>query len=150
MSRDVSASAFSRETKALIERRSGGRCERCGATLDVAGGTVHHRRPRGSGGSREAALAVASNGLRLCGRCHDHVERHRKAAYVFGWLVRDRSVPSERPVRLWDGWAYLQDDGGLAPLTVGSGIAEIDGGPDNLGVVDRVGDDVPKGGILDA
>lgn len=152
-SQRLALSAFSRETKTIIEVRSCGRCERCGATLDANGGAVHHRRPRGSGGSMEAALAAASNGLRLCGRCHDEVERDRSSAYTFGWLVRSRSVPSERPVRLWDGWAYLNDVGGVEWLRAGAGdlgVSEIHGASDNLGVVDGIADDVSQGGVLDA
>lgn len=112
------AAAFDLATKLVIVARSEGKCERCGRPLGFDEGNAHHRRPRGIGGTSDARLGLPSNGLRLCSTCHDTVESHRGESYGYGWLVRTMQVPSEQPVKCWDGWAYLNDDGTITRIAL--------------------------------
>lgn len=100
----------STRTRELVAERAGYCCEICG--LSLHNGTtwtepysVHHRRPRGAGGSRDAATNSPANLLLLCGSgitgCHGRVERDRSTAYVFGWLVRQGHDPETVPVWVW-------------------------------------------------
>jgi hypothetical protein len=116
------------ETKEAVRARFWNRCARCGS---YGGGNVHHRRPRGRGGSHitqeddpENYANCLSNLLWLCGSgttgCHGWVESNRTASYEAGWLVRHGNVPPAAvPVTLWDGQEVLLDaEGGwrLAPI----------------------------------
>lgn len=97
--------------------RAGARCEVCGVDLsDDRDYSIHHRQPRGMGGSR-----YESNGperlLLLCGSatspdgCHQLVESQRALAYANGWLVRKPTDPADVPVELWHGRRLLTADG---------------------------------------
>jgi hypothetical protein len=110
----ASVSAFSREVKEQILKRSGFRCDRCG--LRAESGQFHHRTPRRAGGSSREDLGLPSNGLLLHPSCHDFVESRRKTAAQLGFLVGYGSRPSEVPVMLWSGWHYLTDQGAAVPL----------------------------------
>jgi 5-methylcytosine-specific restriction protein A len=101
---------FTDEVRALIVARSKGVCDICGTRPTSY--QIHHRRPRGMGGSLQSMVGGAANGLLLHPNCHEGVERNRKRAYERGWLLRNDQVPSLAPVRLWSGWWLLQDDGG--------------------------------------
>ncbi|MER7014528.1 HNH endonuclease signature motif containing protein [Saccharopolyspora sp. NPDC000359] len=97
------------------ERHGWPLCERCGVAL---GTNVHHRRPRGAGGSKDPATNTPSNLLLLCGSgttgCHGWVESNRAAAYRHGWLLRSWQVPLDVPVRIHDrGLVLLDDHGGM-------------------------------------
>ncbi|MGW5645040.1 hypothetical protein ACWEV3_40865 [Saccharopolyspora sp. NPDC003752] len=92
-------------------------CERCGTAL---GTNVHHRRPRGAGGSKDPATNLPSNLLLLCGSgttgCHGWIESHRAIAYEHGWLLHSWQIPLESPVRIHDrGLVLLDDIGGMTP-----------------------------------
>jgi hypothetical protein len=116
------------ETRELVRARFWNRCARCGW---YGGGNIHHRRPRGLGGSHisrdddpENYTNCPSNLLWLCGSgttgCHGWVESHRAAARDAGWLVgHGITPPAAVPVTLWDGQRVLLDaEGGwrLAPI----------------------------------
>jgi hypothetical protein len=105
---------FSQATRDAIVKRANGRCEICGMRIENR--QVHHRQPRGMGGSRGAEISSASNGLLLDPLCHSMVEGDRKRAYMMGWLVRRGIQPHSREVLLWDGWFVLTADGGRLPL----------------------------------
>ncbi|MGE2733807.1 HNH endonuclease [Mycolicibacterium vaccae] len=93
----------------IVDERAGGRCERCG---EIASDLQnHHRRPRGSGGSRRPDTNVASNAGRLCGLCHRTVESYRAKAYDEGWLVRQSQSPMATPVLYRGRWVLLDDLG---------------------------------------
>ncbi|MGW1675973.1 hypothetical protein [Saccharopolyspora sp. NPDC002376] len=99
-------------------------CERCGCAL---GTNVHHRRPRGAGGSKDLATNLPSNLLLLCGSgttgCHGWIESHRSIAYRNGWLLHSWQTPIETPVRIHDhGLVLLDDIGGMTPALI-----ELDG-----------------------
>lgn len=114
-------SVFSKQTVALIMKRAQNRCERCGDPVQGDRGfhwSIHHREPRGQGGSKLAHLGAASNGVLLCGSgvtgCHGWVERNRQLATVQGFLVSrlGRSRPAETMLShgLF-GIVFLHDDG---------------------------------------
>ncbi len=107
----------SKTTRALVYARAGERCELCGESAE--GGSVHHRRPRGMGGTKDPARNAASNLLLLCGsgttRCHGWVESHRDHALLLGLLIPKGSpyLPADIPVALGHGIGsvWLTDDG---------------------------------------
>ncbi len=93
--------------------RAAGRCESCGHLVSVETGRhVHHRRPRGMGGSRDTATNRLSNLLCLCPSCHQLVERHRTDALNAGFLVRKAADPARVAVELWEGRRVLLADDG--------------------------------------
>jgi hypothetical protein len=67
--------------------------------------SLHHRRARGSGGSKDSATNGPANLLYLCGsgtspHCHGWIESHRTAAYNAGWLVHSWDDPARVPVAI--------------------------------------------------
>lgn len=79
------AQQISRPVRDLVKARSGGVCEVCGVAAAVH---MHHRRPRGMGGSRAPSTNTASNLLHLCLACHTAIESaSRTRATSYGWLV---------------------------------------------------------------
>lgn len=94
-------------TRRLVLDRAAGACELCGRLLHdgtrwLGDHSHHHRRPRGMGGSRDAATNTAANLLLLCGSgttgCHGTVESDRTAALEHGWLVAQGQDPATTPV----------------------------------------------------
>ena len=98
--------SFSPRVRAIISDRADRYCERCGGDI---GTQIHHRRPRGRGGTKRPETNQASNGLLLCARCHSKIESHRTEAYEYGWLVRQHEEPRDIPV-LYRGTLVLLDD----------------------------------------
>lgn len=99
-------------------------CERCGR---ASGTNVHHRRPRGLGGSKDLATNLPSNLLLLCGSgttgCHGWIESQRTEAKANGWLLEQWQSPLETPVRVHDrGLVLLDNIGGMTPALI-----ELDG-----------------------
>ena len=126
----ASAAVFSDATIDLIFARALSCCERCGKALDRDYGrgilwSIHHREARGMGGAKYAAhLALAANGLLLCGHgtlgCHGHIERFRAEAGDLGFLVSRHGVRRADEVPLkhgLHGWVVLNNDGGWRPVT---------------------------------
>lgn len=121
-----SRSGFSPKTAALIIQRDGGRCFRCGEVQHGERGaawSIHHRRPRGAGGSSMQWVNLPSNGATLCGTgttgCHGWVESNRFKARELGYLVPVNGVlrPCEVAILRWDGvLVRLTDDGGVTPV----------------------------------
>jgi len=74
-------------TRTLVAlQRAGGVCERC---RQEAVTDIHHRDPRGMGGSRNVPwINDPSNLVALGRKCHLEVEANRTFAYRDGWLVR--------------------------------------------------------------
>lgn len=101
---------FSPEVKAIVAARSKGICE-----LDACGPAeaLHHRRPRGAGGTSLDWVNAASNALAVSNSCHSHIESHRKQAYANGWLVplNGQATSRDVPVLLPEGWRLLTDHG---------------------------------------
>jgi hypothetical protein len=120
------------ELRAIAYERQAGRCAVTGAPLgDLDGGWhLHHRRPGGRGGTSRANQQYPSNVLGLLARVHlfgapglllDGRVRsvHGDPAWSrpLGLLLSSNvDEPASVPVRLWDGWAFLLDDGGTIRL----------------------------------
>lgn len=115
----MNVSAFSDVVRARVMARSGGFCEiRAVGCWDEAS-QLHHRRPRGLGGSKSPATGRASNALAVCTQCHHHLETvERGEARDRGWLVRQGADPREIPVYRYQQWVLLDDEGGLSPAGV--------------------------------
>ncbi len=99
---------FSSVVRALVMDRCGGICEKCGDSTAVQ---LHHRRPRGAGGTRRTDTNQPSNALALCEGCHRYIESHRDWSTVHGWLVNQAHSPAAVTVCLHHGWAVLDDAG---------------------------------------
>lgn len=100
-------------TKTVVQARARMRCELCGRNLSYEVGHIHHRLPRGMGGSRAPERHEPQNLLFLCVTCHQSVESRRAEALAAGWLVLSCSDPAQVPVLVEHGsrWAYLTSDG---------------------------------------
>lgn len=81
---------------------------------------MHHRLPRGMGGSRSTAGRArterASNLVIVCGTgttgCHGWIESHRQDAYDTGWLVHRTDDPEQVPLIDTAGRRFMIDDHG--------------------------------------
>lgn len=106
-----------------VRLRAGGLCERCGRSVVNVPASIHHRRPRGMGGSRDPAVESVGNLVVLCGSgttgCHGWVEQNRVDAVGHGWLVprRDPRDPGEVPVFVGGGWWLVGE--GWVPVDLG-------------------------------
>lgn len=98
----------------MILARAGNRCERCTA-WNVT--DIHHRRPRGAGGSKDPVANTAANGVALCRSCHSWCESQRASALTRGWLVRQSQDPRRVPVFYQGRWAFLTIDGAIMGVT---------------------------------
>ena len=105
-----------RAMREAVKVRDGGRCVRCG---DPAG-SIHHRKPRGMGGTH-GAESDRINGpawlLSLCGSgvtgCHGWVEGNRTRAEELGYLILRNGPEVDAatvPVRVRAGWRLFGDD----------------------------------------
>lgn len=101
-------------TAALLQQRSDGICEVCGAARAT---NIHHRTPRGMGGTNRAIHTVEWL-LHLCGSgtqgCHGYIESHPEVAYSKGWKLRRLDTPA-RPVQYRQEWVVLGPDGTVSP-----------------------------------
>lgn len=103
-------------TRTLLNERSLGLCELCGHPAT----NIHHRLPRGMGGTRRAIHTVEWL-LHLCGwgnstGCHGAVESSRHVAYTNGWLLRQHQTPPTSPVWVYGRtWVILKPDGTYEP-----------------------------------
>jgi hypothetical protein len=107
---------FSKAVRAAVVERAGNRCERCGRALLSWPFSLHHRRPRGMGGSHRPDTDSVANALALCGSgttgCHGWVESNRDEARRLGFLVASHDDPQFVPVALHlSRWVALHHDG---------------------------------------
>lgn len=104
----------------LVLARDRGRCVMC--TWRIEHGErgrdwqVHHRRPRGMGGTRRDGTNFPANLLVLCESCHAHVEKHRAWARLHGYLVWQSQDPRDVPIEIDDRWYRLTDAGERVPV----------------------------------
>lgn len=105
----------------IVVLRDRNTCRRCGRTIDILDYSVHHRRSRGMGGSKNAD--TKANLVTLCGSgtsgCHGHIEQFREEAYSTGFLVRRNSIdlPEEVPITdLMGNQFFLTDEGSVVYL----------------------------------
>lgn len=100
-----------KKTVALVLARADSVCERCGRGQVEQ---IHHRKPRGAGGSSDPAINSPANLLALCSKCHLEVERDRSVSYEQGWLVRRDHDPAGSRVWLAGvGYSFLINDGSI-------------------------------------
>lgn len=104
---------FTETTRKQVEARAKGLCEVCGGRVDMA--QLHHRKPRGMGGTKNPASRSAANALYVHFRCHEWIERNRTEAYSMGYLVHQTEHSTDKPVLLPSGWFVLTDDGSALP-----------------------------------
>lgn len=87
------------ETRHAIYQRAFFECEFCGQENFAHGISIHHRKPRGMGGTKKKEINDPSNLLLLCGSgttgCHGWIESNREQAYEMGLLVRQSDNPLE-------------------------------------------------------
>lgn len=85
----------------LVWERDASACFVCKRTLirGSADHSVHHRRPRGMGGTKDPVANTPANLLLLCGSgttgCHGRVESHRVWALGKGLVVSQGRDPAE-------------------------------------------------------
>lgn len=135
--------------------RAGDRCELCNQYCSA---NIHHRRPRGMGGSRSSWMNTAENLLALCGSgtmgCHGYVESNRSRAYESGWLLRSGMFPWETPFVDLSGLWWLLDGNLKRPITLpfqNPGSGELTGSEvgSSRPSEEREGDDRPHHGAAD-
>lgn len=109
----MSDTGFPKGARNLIDGRSGGQCEVQTEGCTVIATQRHHRRCRGSGGTRLTWVNRAGNGLHVCLACHAHIESYRTEAMSNGWLVSMNRTQksSEIPVQYRGRAAFLDDAG---------------------------------------
>lgn len=106
-------------TREVVLERDGYQCVSCGVNVMGKLYSIHHRIPRGMGGTRRPEVNLPANLLLLCGTgttgCHGWVESHRMQARDWGYLIRrDTAKPSWEPVFTANGWRRFDDEGGWA------------------------------------
>lgn len=101
------------ETRDGTYLRDGFRCVIC-QDSDVL--QIHHRRPRGMGGTRRESTNGPAGLILLCENCHSWVESHRDLARQRGFLVPQHAEPADVAL-IWHGqWSWLADDFTVTPL----------------------------------
>lgn len=101
----------SKKVVAVVLARAAESCERCGFARPEQ---LHHRKPRGAGGSSDPAINSPSNLLAVCAPCHLSIERDRSVSREQGWLVRFEHDPATTPCWLAGrGFAFLTDSGDI-------------------------------------
>ena len=109
---------FPAHVRDTILARAKGGCEVC---FFAQPDQIHHRRPRGAGGSKAVDTNTASNALAICAACHRMVESNRKEAFTNGWLVHQGHDPASVPVlRFGSDWVLLADDGTTTTYKAGA------------------------------
>ncbi len=104
------------ETRFAVLGRGLYKCERCYGDYLAFGVSVHHRRPRMMGGSKNADLHKTANLIALCGSgttgCHGWVESHRMEARTYGFLIHKVESASKIPFRdIHGNWWLIDNDG---------------------------------------
>lgn len=96
----------------LVVGRDGQCVARATHTMAKVGEQIHHRRPRGMGGTRVSDSGCASNLIWVCRACHEWIESHRESAVANGWvIVHGMERPQTLPLLYLGRWMYLTDDG---------------------------------------
>lgn len=93
-----------------VYARDGYGCLRCGVRSSYQPYSVHHRLPRSRGGRDGLANLALLHGDGVQG-CHGEIESDRAQAYLDGWLIRTGADPATIPMKTWNGWRHLTDDG---------------------------------------
>lgn len=95
----------------MVLERDWERCAKCGISNNLQ---VHHRRPRGKGGTLLRWVNQPANLITLCLTCHADVESHREQAKDMGYII-PQGIAQAREVKLWTwrGWVLLGNNGEL-------------------------------------
>jgi hypothetical protein len=98
------------EAHNIVKLRDAGICAACGLPI-FGNGHIHHRQPRGMGGSGNRRDTPA-NMIHVHETCHRTIESHRESAVDRGWIVLRGHNPAETPIlyRLV-GPVLLNEDG---------------------------------------
>lgn len=108
---DPSPAGIPAATRSMVLARAGHRCESCGTSILGTPYSLHHRRPKGMGGTRAATVHSLVNLLALCGSgttgCHGLVHLHPTAARDAGYLVHQGASPARVAVLVHDGRRVL-------------------------------------------
>jgi predicted CxxxxCH...CXXCH cytochrome family protein len=111
----------SRKVAELVIERDQGMCV-VRVTHDKgakAGEQIHHRRPRGMGGTTVEWVNQAPNLIYVCAACHAHIERYREQAMTMGWLLNGKDRAENTPLRYSNkGFKYLTTDGQVVDFLV--------------------------------
>lgn len=97
-------------------------CEFCGQYNSDSLGmwSVHHRKPRGMGGTKSAEANSPLNLLLLCGSgvtgCHGYIESHREKGYESKVLLRQSDAISPHFKDKENIWWRLDEDYGKVRL----------------------------------
>jgi 5-methylcytosine-specific restriction protein A len=117
--RNQTAKAALPKAQQAVKARAGMRCEKCGRSTKWVGAEIHHRLPRGRGGTSEAYINSPSNLLNLCLPCHADIESNREEAKAQGWLLPRNNPdidPTTEPILTHEfGWVLLDDLGYRTP-----------------------------------
>ena len=116
---------FTEKARKVIRTRAQDKCELCGTRC--TDGQIHHRKPRGMGGTKNQASRSISNGLYVHFRCHHMIEMNRAKALENGWLIRQSGDPELEPVRLHSGWVVLNPDGSVSPSQKYQSLPQAEG-----------------------
>lgn len=124
-------SGFSQDTLELILARSQGQCEIMSQVCSFHVSDVHHRRPRGMGGTNEPSANLASNGIAVCRRCHMWTESQRTWALENGFILK-QGMTDPQEAAIW--WRCNRTDFGNAAkvwcLLLNDGSRKIIGNED--------------------
>ena len=111
--------AVQEAARRIVADRDGDTCQMCGRFM-YQRRSVHHRLPKGMGGS--ALLESPANLVTLCGvgnadGCHGKAHSNPQWARNHGWVVARSLDPMEVPVDMHDGWFLLCPDGDRTAYT---------------------------------
>ena len=108
---------FTEKTRKQIKERAEGKCERCGGYIaSDSHAHIHHRKPRGMGGTKQHGSRTTANGLFLHPSCHYYIENHRKESKEMGFILGQTEEPILVPVFTFNGWVLLDLEGGLSKI----------------------------------
>lgn len=110
---------FTTEALRLMRERCGGLCEVQWPRVCQGSGSQlvgHHRRPRGSGGTKRHSSRLAANGLMASTSCHSFLETgERGQARELGFIVDQNQEPADVAVFYrHEQKVLLDNDGNLS------------------------------------
>ena len=120
----------SAKVRSLVEARDGNRCVKCGQLVARDEDSIHHRIPRGRGGTNDVENLILLCGTGTTGH-HGWVEKNRAVSYKLGYLVETGIDPADTLVFVAGrGWMYASPDGRwISPEEYGTNPAELPADP---------------------